>query len=188
MQLYQEQFTAFYETYFARMVRFSLVYIEEREDAENVVQDLFVYLWEHPSVLLDVRNTDAFLFTLLKNRCINFLKRQTRLQHVEEEIIHRLNLEALMNFEPWNDALPEIEIAVNTAIAKLPERCREILILSKFKQMKYKDIAEKLGISVNTVENQMSIALKRLRIELKDYMPLLLLLHFFLPETSSSGI
>lgn len=188
MQLYQEQFTTFYETYFARMVRFSLIYIEKREDAENLVQDVFVYLWEHPSVLVNVRDMDAFLFTLLKNRCINFLKHQTRLEYIEEETIHRLNLEALRSFEAWSDTLPEVEKAVNAAIARLPERCREILILNKFQHMKYKEISAKLGISVNTVENQMAIALKKLRTELKDYMPLLMFLHFFQYATFLSGI
>lgn len=182
MQSYQEQFIAFYESYFARMVRFSLVYVGAREDAENLVQDIFVYLWEHPSALTEVKNMDAFLFTLLKNRCINFLKHQAHLHYIEGEegIVHQLDIEALADFEMWSDALPEVERAVKAAIAKLPDRCREILIMSKLRKMKYKEIAEKLGISVNTVENQMAIALKKLRYELKDYMPLFMLLHTLL--------
>ena len=62
------------------------------------------------------------------------------------------------------------------AIDKLPERCREIFLKSRIEGMKYREIADELDISMNTVENQMSIALRKLRIELKDYLPLLLFL------------
>ena len=70
----------------------------------------------------------------------------------------------------------DIEQAVTKAIDKLPERCREIFLKSRIEGMKYREIADELDISMNTVENQMSIALKKLRIELKDYLPLLLFL------------
>lgn len=70
----------------------------------------------------------------------------------------------------------DIEKVVANAIDKLPERCREIFLKSRIEGMKYREIADELDISMNTVENQMSIALKKLRIELKDYLPLLLFL------------
>lgn len=65
---------------------------------------------------------------------------------------------------------------IANAIDKLPERCREIFLKSRIEGMKYREIADELDISMNTVENQMSIALRKLRIELKDYLPLLLFL------------
>ena len=70
----------------------------------------------------------------------------------------------------------DIEKVIANAIDKLPERCREIFLKSRIEGMKYREIADELDISMNTVENQMSIALRKLRIELKDYLPLLLFL------------
>lgn len=174
MDDYQKQFEVFYEAYFARMVRFSSVYVDDRQDAENLVQDIFMYLWEHPEVWVEIKHVDAFLFTLLRNRCLNFLKRQSHLQRMddEQELICRLNLKALESFEETCNSMEDVESIVNAAIAKLPARCREILLLSKIEKLKYKEIAERMNISINTVENQMSIALKKLRAELKDYLPL----------------
>ena len=70
----------------------------------------------------------------------------------------------------------EIEKVIANAIDKLPERCREIFLKSRIEGMKYREIAEELNISANTVENHIAIALKKLRVELKDYLPLLLFL------------
>ena len=62
------------------MTRFSQAYVIAEEDAENIVQDIFLYLWEHPEVLKTIDNMDAFLFTLVKNRCLNFLKASVRIR------------------------------------------------------------------------------------------------------------
>lgn len=171
---HQKQFIDLYELYFTRMVRFSQVYVGNEQDAENLVQDVFLYLWEHQEALSKIENMDAFLFVLIKNRCLNFLKRQSFLLYVNDEraISCKLNIDALGQFEEIFGSVSEIEEVIRKAIAQLPNRCREIFILSKIEKMKYKEIAEKLDISVNTVENQMSIALKKLRNELKEYLPL----------------
>lgn len=176
----QRCFSQIYSTYFTKMIRFSQVYVIAEEDAENIVQDIFLYLWEHPEVFKTIDNMDAFLFTLVKNRCLNFLKhslyvneKKSSIQTVEE-LEMQMNLYSLQQFDESFLTISDVENLINEVIDKLPERCKEIFILSRMEGLKYKEIAERLNISVNTVENQMSIALRKLKIELKDYLPLLL--------------
>lgn len=162
-----------------RMLRFSRTYVIAEEDAENIVQDTFLYLWEHLDLLKEIEHLDAFLFTLIKNRCLNFLKHQSYVQDktcplkATEELEAQLNLYALEQFDETTSSISEVENLLMQTMQKLPERCREIFLLSRMEGLKYKEIAERLDISVNTVENQISIALRKLRTELKDYLPLL---------------
>lgn len=182
LQEAQQDFSDIYAVYFTKMLRFSRAYVGREEDAENIVQDLFVYLWEHVDILDTVGNRDAFLFTLVKNRCLNFLKHQLyvdarkhSLQEVEEWEL-RMNLYSLQQFDESVLSIEEVEGLLKEAIDHLPERCREIFRLSRIEGLKYKEIAERLHISVNTVENQVSIALRKLKVELKEYLPILLFL------------
>ena len=176
----QKCFSQIYSTYFIKMTRFSQAYVIAEEDAENIVQDIFLYLWEHPEVFRTIDNMDAFLFTLVKNRCLNFLKdslyinEKKRTLETAEELEMQMNLYSLQQFDESFLTISEVENLIDEVIGKLPERCREIFILSRMEGLKYKEIAEQLDISVNTVENQMSIALRKLKVELKDYLPLLL--------------
>lgn len=155
-----------------QMTRFSQAYVIAEEDAENIVQDIFLYLWEHPEVLKTIDNMDAFLFTLVKNRCLNFLKHnlyineKKRTLETAEEQEMQMNLYSLQQFDESFLTISEVENLIDEVIGKLPERCREIFILSRMEGLKYKEIAERLNISVNTVENQISIALRKLKIEL----------------------
>lgn len=176
----QERFSQLYSVYFMKMLRFSQAYVGTEEDAKNIVQDVFLYLWEHIEVLDTVNNTDAFLFTLIKNRCLNFIKHKLyidshrkTLQEAEEEEM-QMNLYALEQFDENLCSVEDMEHLLQQTIDSLPERCRRIFMLSRMDGLKYKEIAARLEISVNTVENQMSIALKKIRLELKEYLPLLL--------------
>lgn len=176
----QERFSQLYSMYFMKMLRFSQAYVGTEEDAKNIVQDVFLYLWEHIEVLDTVNNTDAFLFTLIKNRCLNFIKHRLyvdshkrSLQEVEEEEM-QMNLYALEQFDENLCSVEDMERQLQKVIDALPERCRQIFMLSRMDGLRYKEIAARLEISVNTVENQISIALKKIRLELKEYLPLLL--------------
>lgn len=176
----QKSFSDIYSIYYVRMFRFSQTYVGAEEDAEDIVQNTFLYLWEHFDLLKDIEHLDAFFFTLIKNRCLNFLKHQSYIQSktcslkADEELEYQLNLYALEQFDEAVSSIPEVENLLSQTMQKLPERCKEIFLLSRIDGLKYKEIAERLNISVNTVENQISIALRKLRSELKDYLPLLI--------------
>ncbi|MDD2436705.1 MAG: RNA polymerase sigma-70 factor [Massilibacteroides sp.] len=169
-----DNFDKIYVLYYSRMHRFAKEYVLSNEDAENIVQDVFLLLWERRKVL-DIRiSLVSYLFSLVKNKCLDYLRRKVVAEEYKKELL--LKLSALEDLNYTLSSEDDVEQIVENAINKLPERCRLIFIKSRIEGKKYKEIAEELDLSINTVENQMSIALKKLRVELKDFLPLLLFL------------
>ena len=120
----------------------------------------------------------TYLFTLVKNRCLNFLRHKLIEEEYNSQMKEELGfkLYALETFNYSYQSEEELQEVIQRALDTLPERCREVFIKSRIEGLKYKEISDELGISVNTVENQMVTALKKLRVALKDYLPLLLFL------------
>ncbi|MDR2919403.1 MAG: RNA polymerase sigma-70 factor [Tannerella sp.] len=178
-------FEDIYVHYYARLKRFAQEYVVSEEDAENILQDVFLDFWEKREVLLSHVNVIAFLFTSIKNRCIDFLRRKMLEQEVtnliQEEYLLTLqmNLNSLQTFNEHIFTQEEIEELINKAIASLPDKCREIFIKNKIEGKRRKDIAAELNISVNTIETQMTIAYKKLKEDLKDIYPLFLFLLYW---------
>jgi RNA polymerase sigma-70 factor (family 1) len=179
---HKSEFEKIYLSYYSRMKRFAQEYVIREEDAENIVQDLFLDLWEQNIELLSHSNLFAYLFTSVKNRCIDFLRHKTIVQNTAQKLQDdytkalQIKFQSLEAFDEQLFSEPDIETIIQNAIESLPERCREIFILSKIEGKKQKEIARELNISVNTVENQMAIAYKKLKEILKDYIPLLIFL------------
>lgn len=179
---HKSEFEKIYLSYYSRMKRFAQEYVIREEDAENIVQDLFLDLWEQNFLLLTHTNLFAYLFTSVKNRCIDFLRHKTTVRNTAQKLQDNYMKALQMKFhslEAFDEQLfseRDIETTIRKAIESLPERCREIFILSKIEGKKQKEIARELNISVNTVENQMAIAYKKLKEILKDHIPLLIFL------------
>lgn len=175
-------FEEIYISYFSRMKYFALEYVLSEEDAENIVQDVFTELWERKELLTYNINLVAFLFTSIKNRCIDHLRHRVivrdAVNQIQEEyqVTLKVKLASLELFDQSLLSEQDIEKIVSEVINSLPEKCREIFIKSKIEGKKQKDIASEMNISLKTVENQMNIAYKKLKSELKDYLPLLLFL------------
>lgn len=171
-------FSKVYSIYFPKLVRFAREYVVSIEDAENLVQDLFIYLWERQDLFDSLNNPNAFLFALIKNRSIDFLRHKLVADNNKESIEDlkdrelQLKMYALEQFDENLLSVDDIEILLNNAINNLPDKCREIFILSRMEGLKYKEIADKLNISTKTVENHIVVALRKLKTELKDYLPL----------------
>lgn len=174
------QFEETYVAYYARMKRFAKQYVIYEEDAENIVQDIFFEFWEKQLEFTSIVNINGFLLTILKNRCIDFLRRKTLIQktvyEIQSEYYRTLRLKfdslEIFDYKIFNE--PDIDTIIQNAIDRLPEKCREIFVMNKIEGKKQKEIAQELNISVNTVESQMSIAYNKLKIALKDYAPILL--------------
>ena len=145
---------------------------------ENIVQDVFLVLWEKKDELELSCTLTTYLFTLVKNRCLNFLRHKLIEEEYNAQMKEELGfkLYALESMEYSYHSEKELQEIIQRALDTLPERCREVFIKSRIEGLKYKEISEELGISVNTVENHIVTALKKLRVELKDYLPLLLFL------------
>ena len=166
-------FSELYLMYYPTPVRFAKEFVVLEEDAENITQDVFTDLWERRDAIDHIENVNAYLFRLVRNRCLDYLKHKVFEQKYAEnvqasfEIELNLKLQSLDRFDVSDISEGnETERLVRDAINSLPKRCRDIFLLSRMKGLKYREISEKLGISVNTVECQMGIALKKLRVKL----------------------
>lgn len=167
-------FDRVYLLYFSRMFRFAKEYVIQDEDAENIVQDVFLMLWEKKDQIRIDTNLAGYLFTLTKYKSLDFLRHKVIQEEFVSEYVLKLQALEQMNYSFSTDA--ELQLIIDRAIGKLPDKCKDIFIKSRIERKKYREIAEELQISVKTVENQMVIALKKLREELKEYLPLLLFL------------
>jgi RNA polymerase sigma-70 factor (ECF subfamily) len=160
------------------MKRFAQEYVPCEADAENILQDVFADFWEKREVMFTYINVVAFLFTAIRNRCVDYLRRKMKEQEVMEylqeeyRLTMKINMDSLVALDVDFFYREDIEKTINKAIEALPDKCRRIFIMNKFKGKKQKDIAEELNISVNTVETQMGIAYKKLKESLKDFYPL----------------
>ena len=179
--LENKTFERIYIRYYSRMKRFAREYVVSNEDAENILQDIFMDFWEKREVYLKHANLTAYLFVSVKNKCIDYLRRKVREQkatdRLQKEYILalKINLDSLEALDEGIFEEDDVKGIIYKAINSLPDKCREIFIMSKMQGKKQKDIAEELNISVNTVETQMGIAYKKLKVELKNLYSLLFL-------------
>ena len=170
----RNNFDKIYVLYYSRMFRFAKEYVLFDEDAENIVQDVFLLLWEKREVLDIQISLVSYLFALVKNKSLDYLRHKVIADEYKQELSAKLTALELLNYSFTSDE--EIEQILMTAINKLPERCRQVFLKSRIEGKKNREIANELNLTVSTVENQMTIALRKLRVELKDYLPLLLFL------------
>ena len=166
-------FESLFNAYCQRLINFSRRYVQEKEIAENIVQDLFVNLWINRKKLDYTKSIKSYLFTAVKNNSYKYLRhlnveRSYSLLKSEEGVEH--NPQSSIEVFEKNEEVKQV-------IEKLPDKCREIFVMSKFDNLKYSEIANILGISIKTVETQMGRALKKLRENLKH---LILILLFYL--------
>ena len=166
-------FSELYLIYYPKLVRFAKEFVMSEEDAENITQDVFTDLWEKRESMNHIENMNAYLFRLVRNKCLDYLKHKVFEQKYVEnvkasfEIELNLKLQSLDRFDVYDiSERNQMEKLIRDAINSLPKRCRDIFLLSRMEGLKYREISERLGISVNTVECQMGIALKKLRAKL----------------------
>ena len=171
-------FEAVYSDFFGVIYHLSLQYLHDEKVAEEIVQDSFMKLWEIRETLNDRFNIRNFLYTITKNNCLNYLRNQkTALKHQEnlKYLEMQFNYEALEKMGSYVE-FEELRLKIDQAIASLPDELRETFLLSRFDELPYKKIADKLSVSVKTVEARMTKSLKILRHELKDYLAVLCLI------------
>lgn len=145
-------------------------FVKDLETAQTIVQDAFIGLWEKRATVDTRREVAAYLTTTVRNKCLNYLRDEKK---YNRELI---DFEGLLNDEASSIPSDHLEVAqlelqIKTAIGELPVKCREVFELSRFQNMRYQQIAIQLGISVKTVETQMSRALNHLRTRLAAYIP-----------------
>jgi RNA polymerase sigma-70 factor (family 1) len=147
--------------------------LHSRQDAEDVVQDVFIKLWQKDPAIVMNDGIKFYLLTATKNTCISFLRKQAGKTTVAPE---EVTLPAASE-EPVKEQPVDYQTLIKNALDLLPPQCLAIFKLSRFTNLSYRQIADELGLSVKTVENQMGKALKIMREYAKQHkVPLSLLL------------
>ena len=167
-------FEMLFKTHYDPLCRFALSYLQDPDDAEETVQAVFIGFWEKRQTIQVDTSLKAYLYRSVRNACLNEIKRVK---------VRKLHADSMMvKGEPQSqpsDHLAirqELEEKIQEALQTLPEQCRLIFKMSRFEELKYQEIADQLNLSIKTVENQMGKALKIMRTQLKDYLPLITIL------------
>lgn len=157
-------FEAIYHSHFNAMCNLANRIVKDRDAAKDIVQELFVKLWRSPDDLSLVLNPKAYLFKATANAAINYLARARRTVSMEQ-------VSSAPAVKPDETiSLKALERKISEVLDRLPPKCRAIFMLSRFEDMKYREIADHLNISVKTVEHQMGIALSKMREDLKPFL------------------
>lgn len=170
----ENAFEQVFKAYFKRLHAYAFTFLKDETMAEEIVQNVFCRIWEKKELLNGDGSLKAYLYRMVHNESLNYLKH------------HKVKKEYVQYYTEWMSdgyehaekkvLVTELEKNIGKALAELPQQCRIIFQLSRFEQLKYQQIADQLGISVKTVENQMGKALKLLRVKLVEFLPVLLLL------------
>ena len=144
------------------------------EDAEEIVQDVMLWLWENRETLIIETSLSQYLFKMIYRRALNRIARQDVKHRADTHFFEEMH-EMLQNADFYQ--VEELTHRINKAIAALPPSYREAFVMHRFREMSYKEIAATLEVSPKTVDYRIQQALKQLRTDLKDYLPLLLLLY-----------
>lgn len=177
----EEEFKKIYVQYFQRLKRFAVYYALDEADAENIVQDVFLKLWENRSSLEKENFVFSYLFVLVKNKCLDYLRHKQVTEEYKNyaerehyyEIQYKLN--SLTELHSVTDTEEHLYKKLQKALDALPPKCREIFIKSKLEGKKYREIAQEMNLSEKTVENQIGIAFKKITSEV-NAIPLIILL------------
>ena len=141
-------------------------YLHDPDNSKNLVHEVFITVWEKMDSLPEDVNFRSYLFTAVKNRCFNYIRDRKKTVALEHAAGQAHPQDSLLETE-------ELEREIELAINSLPEKCRLVFELSRMDGLKYAQIADKMGISVKTVEAQMSKALNVLRQHLAEFLSLL---------------
>jgi RNA polymerase sigma-70 factor, ECF subfamily len=167
-------FSRLFDEYYVSLCYFANKFIGDMDISRSVVQQVYVDLWEKREKIDILWSVKSYMFHAVNNKSIDYLRKN-------KKTITLTDKESNARQIPFRDLVEESELndRINNSINQLPEKCREIFFLCRFEGLKYAEIAEKLNISVKTVEMQIGIALKKLRESLSDYQMINLLAYIY---------
>lgn len=172
----EKAFEKIFKSFFEPIVKFAREYVDDMEVSKNISQTVFMTLWEKRNSIEPNKSLRAYLYTLTRNLCISHLRHLKAENSYLQRSIRtyedfQLNLGALsmLNFDAID--LDAIESIITRTIDSLPDRCREVFLLSRFEGLKNTEIALQKNITVKAVEANITRALKILKENLKDYLP-----------------
>jgi len=163
---FRQVFAFFYK----RLYHFAFVIVKTKESAEEIVEDVFIRIWQHRANLANIQNLKVYLYTATKNTALNYLSKKAR-ENITEPFDH-INIELIQPaISPEQIMITgEMYKKIQEAVDALPPRCKMIFKLIREDGLKYKEVSEILNISVNTIDVQMAIAVKRIALALETDM------------------
>lgn len=172
----EQAFESLFRKHFVPVCNYAIGILGNKSIAEDITEDCFLKLWQQRHALEINTSFRSYVTKAVRNRCINFLEHEM----VQDKYLKRkryvlydneLKEPVYANNPHQNLVSKELENEIDNALQSLPVQCRKIFELNRFEGLKYKEIAKKLDISITTVKTQMSRALTKLRLQLKDYLP-----------------
>lgn len=166
-----------------KFIQFAYYYLYDRPAAEDIVMDSFMYWWENRESVKDAGNVQAYVLTVVKHKCLDYLKMKrihtdTHSRMFDDAVWEiNMSISSLEAFDPYKIMTEELKDAVNGALSRLPERTRRVFLLSRVNGMTYSEISEREKLSVKAVEYHISKALKILRVELRELLPVAMLVY-----------
>ncbi|UXX79224.1 RNA polymerase sigma-70 factor [Reichenbachiella carrageenanivorans] len=162
----QSTFEKVFKTYYQQLAAFAYQYVACHDTAEEIVQEVFANVWSK-SDQIEIRTAvKSYLYGAVRNACLNHIKHKKVVR--QHEVYEGRKPEG---YESNFLELDELQGEIDAALDQLPDKCRQIFEMSRFEEKKYKEIAEELGLSIKTVENQMGRALKVMRAALSKHIP-----------------
>lgn len=174
----ESAFEEMYKAHYRAMHAYAFSLLQTEEDAAEIVQHIFLKLWDKKGALIIQSSLKAYLYRMVHNDCMNFIN--------HEKVKSRFQKEKIYTMQPQNESankkilLGQLEERLSQALKELPEQCRTIFQLSRFEDLKYREIAQQLGIAEKTVENQMGKALKLMRTKLSDFLIWMIIFFIYL--------
>ena len=165
----EKVFEEFFKTHFKALHSYAYTILKDDGIAEEMVQNVFYKVWEKKDQVDIQTSLKAYLYKAVYHESLNYLKHE-KVKSVHEA--HAMySTDHSGNLAEKKLMQRELETKLQRAINDLPEQCRTIFQLSRFEELKYREIADTLGLSIKTVENQMGKALKILRLKLVEFLP-----------------
>ncbi|MEG0796113.1 MAG: RNA polymerase sigma-70 factor [Odoribacter sp.] len=171
-------FEYLYKTYFRKSVFYATQYLRDEEEAREVAQETFITLWEKRGEINNELSIQAYILTITRNKCLNLLRKKIATRKYADTLEareNRANYKALSDESANPLHLKELEQLIQETMIEMPEKMKTVFRMNRDEELTYPEIAERLGVSVKTVEYRISKALLLFREKLKDYLPLFLL-------------
>lgn len=171
----KHEFEVVFREYYASLCRYASMWMRDADEAEEIVQAVFVRLWEKQQQISIDTSLKSYLYRSVYHESLNTI-RKTK---VREQYLHMNKQEEEVSHPEDRASVKDLQGRIEEALGQLPEQCGLIFRMSRFQDLKYREIADILNISVKTVENQMGKALKLMRHNLADFLTvLLIIIHF----------
>ncbi|MBK8847450.1 MAG: RNA polymerase sigma-70 factor [Bacteroidetes bacterium] len=170
------QFEKFFKLYYGKLCAFAFSYTKDKDDAEEVVQQLFTELWSSRQTV-QMERIQSYLYSSVRNKCLNQIKHE-RIKQQHAMYVINSSEEASGGMQKLE--VKELQKKINEAIESLPDQCKLVFKMNRIEGMRYGEIALATNLSPKTVENHIGRALKILRTNLKDFMILIMIYKLYM--------